>query len=79
MSTARPCIGIWRKRAPTFSAIVDAVRTELANRYIANRERPLSAVAEMLGFSHSSAFSRWFKKRFGRSVSAWRATNQVKL
>ena len=63
----------------TFSAIVDAVRTELANRYIANRERPLSVVAEMLGFSHSSAFSRWFKKRFGRSVSAWRATNHVKL
>jgi AraC-like DNA-binding protein len=63
----------------TFSAIVDAVRTELANRYIANRERPLSLVAEMLGFSHSSAFSRWFKKRFGRSVSAWRADNHVKL
>lgn len=63
----------------TFSAIVDAVRTELANRYIANRERPLSVVAEMLGFSHSSAFSRWFKKRFGRSVSAWRADNHVKL
>lgn len=63
----------------TFSAIVDAVRTELANRYIANRERPLSVVAEMLGFSHSSAFSRWFKKRFGRSVSAWRADNHVKF
>ncbi len=62
----------------TFSAIVDAVRTELANRYIANRERPLSVVAEMLGFSHSSAFSRWFKKRFGRTVSAWRADNHVK-
>jgi len=61
------------------SVDVDAVRTELANRYIANRERPLSVVAEMLGFSHSSAFSRWFKKRFGRSVSAWRADNHVKL
>jgi AraC-like DNA-binding protein len=60
-----------------FSAIVDAVRTELANRYIENRERPLSVVAELLGFSDSSAFSRWFKKRFGRSVSAWRATNHA--
>jgi AraC-like DNA-binding protein len=61
----------------SFSAIVDAVRTELVNRYIENRERPLYVVAEMLGFSDSSAFSRWFRRRFGRSVSAWRAVNQA--
>jgi AraC-like DNA-binding protein len=61
----------------SFSAIVDAVRTELVNRYVENRERPLGVVAEMLGFSELSAFSRWFKKRFGRSVSAWRSINQT--
>ncbi|NUT15606.1 MAG: helix-turn-helix domain-containing protein, partial [Cupriavidus sp.] len=38
-----------------------------------NRERPLSEVAALLGFSSLSAFSRWFSGRFGRSVSAWRA------
>jgi AraC-like DNA-binding protein len=62
----------------SFSAIVDAVRTELVNRYIDNRERPLGVVAEMLGFSYLSAFSRWFKKRFGRDISAWRLMNQTR-
>jgi AraC-like DNA-binding protein len=62
----------------SFSAIVDAARIELVNRYIENRERPSCAVAEMLGFSDASAFSRWFKRRFGCSVSAWRAINLTK-
>ncbi len=61
----------------SFSAIVDAVRTELVNRYIDNRERPLGVVAEMLGFSELSAFSRWFKRRFGRSVSTCRVNYQT--
>jgi AraC-like DNA-binding protein len=62
----------------SFSAIVDAARIELVNRYIENRERPSCAVAEMLGFSDASAFSRWFKRRFGCSVSAWKAINLTK-
>jgi AraC-like DNA-binding protein len=62
----------------SYTAIVDAARTELVNRYIDNRKRPSCVVAEMLGFSSASAFSRWFKRRFGCSVSAWRASNQPK-
>jgi AraC-like DNA-binding protein len=58
----------------SFSAIVDGVRTQTVSQHIEDRERPLSDVAEMLGFSDVSAFSRWFKRRFGRSVSEWRAT-----
>src|SRR5262245_42702523 len=57
----------------SFSEILDAERADLALRLIEDRERPLAAVAEMLGFSAQSAMARWFKGRFGRSVTAWRS------
>ncbi|MGT2428862.1 AraC family transcriptional regulator [Cupriavidus basilensis] len=57
----------------SYSAIVSAVRVDLATRYAENRERPLSEVATLLGFSSLSAFSRWFGGQFGCSVSKWRA------
>jgi AraC-like DNA-binding protein len=56
----------------SFSEILDAERADLALRLIEDRERPLAAVAEMLGFSAQSAMARWFKGRFGRSVTEWR-------
>ena len=49
------------------------MRAELVTRYIDNRERPLASVADLLGFSALSAFSRWFRSQFGCSVSEWRA------
>jgi AraC-like DNA-binding protein len=58
----------------TFTSLLDAVRAELATRYIGNRDRPLATVSELLGFSALSAFSRWFRGRFGCSVSQWRAS-----
>jgi AraC-like DNA-binding protein len=57
----------------TFSSIMDSVRAELVTRYIDNRDRPLASVAELVGFSALSAFSRWFRSQFGCSVSEWRA------
>lgn len=56
----------------SYSSILDAVRSELVTRYVESRDRPLSEVATLLGFSSSSAFSRWFGSRFGCSVSKWR-------
>jgi AraC-like DNA-binding protein len=56
----------------TFSAIVDSARRELVTRYIENRDRRLTEVAELLGFSAQSAFARWFRAVFGCSASAWR-------
>jgi AraC-like DNA-binding protein len=56
----------------SFSEILDAERADLALRLIEDRTRPLATVAEMLGFSAQSAMARWFKGRFGRSVTAWR-------
>ena len=61
------------REGETFSSVIDQVRAELATRYIDNRDRPLASVAELLGFSAHSAFSRWFRGQFGCSVSEWRA------
>jgi AraC-like DNA-binding protein len=57
----------------TFSSIVDSVRAELVTRHVENSDRPLTSVAELLGFSALSAFSRWFRAEFGCSVTQWRA------
>lgn len=59
----------------TFTRILDAVRTEMIAHYLDNRDRPLYVVAELLGFSGLSALSRWFKSRFGCSISVWRRRN----
>ena len=61
------------REGETFSSVLDSVRSELVTRYVDNRDRPLSAIADLLGFSALSAFSRWFRATFGSSVSDWRA------
>jgi AraC-like DNA-binding protein len=59
----------------SYSSILDAVRTDMAISFVENNRRPLSEIAAMLGFSGLSAFSRWLRKRFGRSAWEWRAAN----
>src|SRR5512139_3511543 len=61
------------RREETFSSVVDSVRAELAARYVHNGDRPLSEIAELLGFSAQSAFARWFRNEFGCTVTEWRA------
>ncbi len=55
----------------SFSSVMNEVRAELAPRLL-NSRRPLSEIAELVGFSGSAAFSRWFKQTFGRSPTQWR-------
>jgi AraC-like DNA-binding protein len=57
----------------SFSSIVEAVRMEMVGRYLDNSSRPLYLIAQSLGFSSLSAFSRWFRDRYGCSPSKWRA------
>jgi AraC-like DNA-binding protein len=61
----------------TFSSLLDAVRAELAERQVPNPRRSLTEIAEELGFSELSAFSRWFRRRFGCSPSEWRGRSQA--
>jgi AraC-like DNA-binding protein len=60
------------ERGKSFSEILDAQRSEAVVRLIEDQSRSLPAVAELLGFSAQSALARWFRERFGCSISQWR-------
>ncbi|MDX1634202.1 MAG: helix-turn-helix transcriptional regulator [Marinobacter sp.] len=57
----------------TFLGLLDEVRREQALSYLQEPERPLTEVAELLGFSELSAFSRAFKRWMGTSPAEFRA------
>jgi len=52
----------------TFSSLVDDVRAELAESYLESG-KGLTDVADLLGFSALSAFSRWHKRHFGFTLT----------
>lgn len=56
-----------------FSQLVDQVRRELSERYLADRGLDLTDVAFLLGFSEQSAFTRAFKRWTGLAPSQYRA------
>ncbi|MYW69763.1 helix-turn-helix domain-containing protein [Streptomyces sp. SID8379] len=56
----------------TFSSLVNATRTQLAEQLVANPRRSLTEISGLLGFSAPSAFSRWFRDQFGTSARDWR-------
>lgn len=56
----------------SYSDILDEVRGDLVVKYLTQYHRPLKDLAELLGFSEQSAFSRWFVRRFGCTATAWR-------
>jgi AraC-like DNA-binding protein len=58
----------------SFSAVVHATRARLAERYLTNAYYSLTDVSQLLGFEAPSAFSRWFRQRFGTSPTEWRRT-----
>jgi AraC-like DNA-binding protein len=60
----------------SFSAIVHTTREALAERYLSADRYSQTDVSELLGFTAPSAFSRWFRQRFGVSPTEWRATSQ---
>ncbi|WP_406253249.1 AraC family transcriptional regulator [Streptomyces atratus] len=56
----------------TFSSLLNATRTELAEQLVANPRRSLTEISGLLGFSGPSGFSRWFREQFGSSPRQWR-------
>lgn len=60
------------QQGDTFTSVVADVRADLV-RQLLQGQRPLSEIADLVGFSGPAAFSRWFKQAFGCSPSKWRA------
>ncbi|NEC06370.1 AraC family transcriptional regulator [Streptomyces sp. SID7909] len=56
----------------TFQEIVDDVRRELADRYLRTTKMPLAQLADVLGYSEQSSFSRSCRRWFGSSPQAHR-------
>jgi AraC-like DNA-binding protein len=54
------------------SGLLNDVRRELAVRYLGNSSHSSSAVAELVGYSSLSAFTRWFVSEFGKPPGEWR-------
>ncbi|NEW37649.1 AraC family transcriptional regulator [Nocardia cyriacigeorgica] len=61
----------------SFSEMLNTTRRKLAVRHVEQQRRSLTEIAELLGFSEPSAFSRWFRSEFGSSPSAWRTLHRA--
>ncbi|MGH8467399.1 MAG: AraC family transcriptional regulator [Pseudomonas sp.] len=61
----------------TFSDLINSVRRDLVIRYLENPNYTLGRIADMLGYSMPSSFTRWFIAQFGKPPALWRAENGV--
>ncbi|AXQ29848.1 AraC family transcriptional regulator [Solimonas sp. K1W22B-7] len=66
------------ERGMTYSALIEGVRHELAQRYLADPLIHITEIAFLLGYSEQSAFQRAFKRWSGESPGAFRSRVLVK-
>jgi AraC-like DNA-binding protein len=57
----------------SFSDILNEVRRELAQRYTKHTTHSFGRIAELLGYSNTSSFNRWFTAQFHCTPSQMRA------
>jgi AraC-like DNA-binding protein len=62
----------------TFSDLINEVRRDLVLRYMENPRYSVSRVAELLGYSVLSSFTRWFHAQFGTAPQTWRANQGIR-
>jgi AraC-like DNA-binding protein len=60
----------------TFSELVNGVRRDLVVRYLVSPGYSLGRIADMLGYSMHSSFTRWFISQFGQPPASWRAQHE---
>ena len=56
------------EKGQSFSSLMNDIRKELATRYVFETQRSLTEIAELLGFTAPSSFSRWYQMQFGCSA-----------
>ncbi|WP_136476060.1 AraC family transcriptional regulator [Pseudomonas sp. DG56-2] len=61
----------------TFSDLINGVRRDLVIRYLENPNYSLGRIADMLGYSMPSSFTRWFIAQFGMPPASWRSQHGV--
>jgi AraC-like DNA-binding protein len=59
----------------TFGEALDGLRSDLATRYLHEKELPISEVAWLLGYKEISAFDHAFKRWTGKTPSQTRSRN----
>jgi AraC-like DNA-binding protein len=59
-----------------FNDVINDVRRDLVLRYLDNPNYSLSRIADMLGYSMASSFTRWFISQFGMPPASWRVQKQ---
>ena len=64
-----------RQQGTTFRKLLREVRMDLARRYVADPRYNMTEIAFMLGYAEASAFSRAFRKWFGKSPSGARSSS----
>jgi AraC-like DNA-binding protein len=62
----------------TFSDLTNEVRRDLVLRYMENPRYSIGRVAELLGYTVLSSFTRWFAAQFGASPQAWRTKQGIR-
>ncbi len=57
----------------SFQTLVNEVRREQATRYLETRTHSITQITQLLGFTETSAFSRWFSQQFKVPPSRWKS------
>jgi AraC-like DNA-binding protein len=65
------------KEGQTFVTLLNAVRRELALRYLSSSAHNVTAIAHMTGYASPSSFTRWFCAEFGVAPAVWRAEERA--
>ncbi len=56
-----------------FANLLNEVRRELAQRYLANSGHSITEISDLIGYTSISSFTRWFTGEFGMPPISWRS------